>query len=359
MNEHFSVPKNVHIVPDDQLRLVEGTYVFDINTRSDYEDHVVCMPHFGENHSNVADLKLKLLCRKKGIRLSTFGHLNQFSEMGILADTVIAQPGNGRLNKLYGDQISTCWVDQKLIQKVTDARFVEIYKMRCDSYNFLLSRGDCDPNWGKEVTAKFRKERALMVEAIETINDEEVIDAFVWPDIYIRQSTWDLFHELDLPNDMICSESKSGGPRREAVREWLMASRFPNVGSLDQEFQHNLLRKVGAHYMGIQFLASWLKNWMFVCMAGSANLFTIMPVKGLVMYDNKFRNPSTQTCLRGLACRRYGSLGNDIPVFLPEGSRSSLASYLDTKRDLLFESIAKLKECRYGIKPPEADPHGR
>jgi hypothetical protein len=348
MKEHHKLPPQVHIVPDEQLRLVEGSYVFDINTKTDFDEHVVCTPHFGENHTNVSELKLKLLCRKKGIHLSAFGHLNQFSEMGILADTVIAQPGDGLLSKLYGDQISTCHVDRRVIPMITDARYIETYRMRCDAYNFLLSRGHCNPKWGVEVTDRFRNERALIIEAIETISDDEVIDAFVWPDIYIRQSTWEIFHQLDLPSDMICSESKSNGARRDAVREWLTSSQMPNVARLDQEFQHQLLQKVGAHYMGIQFLASWLKNWIFVCMAGSANLFTILPVKALIMYDTHFDNPSTEKCLRGLARQRYGEPGNDIPVFLTNLRAPQINDYLSSKEESILKSIARFRECEYG-----------
>jgi nitrogen fixation NifU-like protein len=349
MNEQYQLPKHVHIVPDKDLRFVEGAYVFDTNTTMNHTDHVVCMPHAGENFGNVSYFKLKLLCRKKGIRLSAYGHLNQFSEMGILADTVIAHPDNNRLNRLYRDSTTNCHVDRWLLPKVTNARYIEVYKMKHNSLNFLLSHGDCDPKWGEHVTDEVREKHALLIEAIDTISDDEVIEAMVWPDIFIRKSTWDIFHQLDLPNDVISCECKIGGGVAERVRPWLAAGNLPNVKGLDQSFQCDLLSKVGAHYMGIQFLASWLKNWMFVCSAGSANLFAIMPVKALFMYDFMFRNPSTETCLRGLSQRRYGDLGNEIPVFLPNALKISMARFMDTKKEMLLEAIEKLRECQYGV----------
>jgi hypothetical protein len=338
----------VHIVPDESLASNDGILTFNLNEGSEYVDRVVFMPHAGENHGNVGYFKLKLLARKKKIHLTAFGHLNQFSEMGILADTVMAQPDAELLRTLYRDSFTGCRVDHTLLPKLTNARFVETHRMREGCYNFLLSRGNCPPKFGEYVTPEFREERALLIEALDTIEDEEVIDAFVWPDIYIRQSTWELFHELELPSDLICCECKLGGGCADTVREWLRTSRLPKVTGLDQTYQHELLQRVGAHYMGIQFLASWPKNWMFVCIAGSANLFSVMPVKAIVMFDSKFRNTSTEPCIRGIAQRRYGALGNEIPVLLPEQSLEKLPQFLETKKALLRSSIEKMREISYG-----------
>ncbi len=194
-----------------------------------------------------------------------------------------------------------------------------------------------------------RAKHSLVVEAMETIDDDEVIETFVWPEIYIRQSTWEVFQNLQLPEDVVCCEAKLGWGFANEIREWLRASGLPNVRGFEQVFQHNLLRKVGAHYMGIQFLASWLKNWTFICIGGSANLFSIVPVKGLILFDTWFNNSSTEVCLRGLAQRRYGSLGNEIPVFLPKRQMFPVAKFLDLKKDLLAEAIAQLRGCRYGV----------
>lgn len=340
--------KHVHIIPDEQLQFYAGAYVYDITKQTSYTDHVVYTPHSGENFGNVGFLKLKLLCKKKGIRLSAFGHLNQFSEMGILADTVIAQPDDRLLSRLYRHQISHCHIDRKIIPQVTSARFIQGHHMSGSSHNFLLSRGNCAPLLGEQVTPELRERHALVIEAMDTIDDQEVIDSFVWPDIYIRQSTWELFHQLDLPKDVICCEAKLGGAFSGKVREWLRKSGLPKATGFEQIFQQKLLRKVGAHYMGIQFLASWLNNWMFVCVGGSANLFAIMPVKGIVMYDYWYHNTSTVPCLRGLAQRRYGSLGNEIPVFLTHRAITPVEKYLDSKKDLLMQSIERLSTCHYG-----------
>ncbi len=271
--------------------------------------------------------------------------------MGILADEVISQSDDARLSKLYRDPTTNCRVDRWLLPKITKARYIDTFKYKIQSNTesalASLAQGETKSR-GKNVATEFREERSLIVEAVETISDEELIEAFVWPDIYIRQSTWELFHRLDLPNNVICCECKLGGGIAEMVRKWLATSKLPNVFGLDQSFQCGLLSKVGAHYMGIQFLASWLKNWTFVCIAGSANLFAIMPVKGIIMYDIMYKNVSTENCLRGLAQRRYGSLGNEIPVFLPLQPRFNVAGYLDSKKEILSESVERLRSYQYG-----------
>ncbi len=130
----------LRIVPDDQLKQIEGAYVFDVAPQASYCDRVVYMPHAGENFGNVGFLKLKILCQRNGIHLTTFGHLNQFTEMAILGDSVIAQPGDNLLDRLYCDPVSGCRVDQSIMRKVTFSRYIHGHEMSGMSHNYLLSR---------------------------------------------------------------------------------------------------------------------------------------------------------------------------------------------------------------------------
>ncbi len=293
--------EKIRIVPDAAPVPGENAYIYEIDASTPFRDEIVYTPHFGENFGNAGFLKLKLYCARRRTRVIAFGHLNQLPEFSVLADRAILQGGDHLLSKLYLDKVTGWTTEMAIMRRLSKARFVQGHQMSGDSHNFLLSRGQCDARLGADVTPELRQKHELIVAAMDEIEDQELIDAFAWPEVCIRQSTWDLFHRLDLPENIICSEIKEGWGFGSQIREWLARSDLPSVVGVDHVFQHELVAKVGSHFMGIQFLASWLKNWTFVCIGGSANLFALLPVKAIVLFDNWYKNTSTERCLRGLA----------------------------------------------------------
>lgn len=338
----------IRIIPDRDLVQVDGACIFDVNPGGDFTDEVVYMPHHGENFGNVGFLKLKLYCTRRKIRLVTFGHLNQMPEFSLLSDRMILQTGDHLLDKLYHDKTTGWQMDKSLLKRLTAARFVQGHRMSGVIHNFLLSRGNCNPAWGAEITPELLKEHELIVAAMNEIDDREVVDAFTWPDVCIRQSTWELFQTLNLPENIVCSEAKRGWAFADKITQWLEKIALKNLCGVDQVFQSKLLTQVGSHFMGIQFLASWFKNWQFVCIGGSANLFALLPVKAIMMFDNWYKNTSTEPCLRGMARGRYGDIGEEIPVFLPHQLTRPVEACLDEKSAVIQAANEQLAGIRYG-----------
>jgi hypothetical protein len=340
----------IHIVPDVALKRCDQALIYDFRPLDDCLDEVVYMPHHQENFGNIGFLKLKLFCRRRRIRLAAFGHLNQLPEFSVLADRVILEPGDHLLERLYDDQVTKIQVHRGLLNRVSQARFIHGHgpDMKRSQHNYLLSRGKGELPASDALTPELLRDHETIIAAQNEIADREVIEAFTWPDVWIRRSSWDLFHSLDLPSNVVCSEIKRGWKFGDRIVRWLETCGLPRLQSVDQRFQQDLLAKVGAHFMAVQFLASWFKNWLFACVGGSANLFAILPVKALVLFDNWYDNACTEPCLRDIARRRYGLDGEEIPIFLPHRPTRPIETYLDEKRPILQTASERLTPVGYG-----------
>lgn len=106
--------------------------------------------------------------------------------------------------------------------------------------------------------------------------------------IYIRESTFDLFHKLDLqgeiPHDIVVCEIKAAFPdARNYLKSISQINECPIYG-IDYSWQKKLVGLCGNHYMGIQILGSLLANWMYICLGGSARLFSLLPTKNLHLW---------------------------------------------------------------------------
>ncbi len=169
------------------------------------------------------------------------------------------------------------------------------------------------------------------------IEDEEAADAFVSKDIYIRKSSLDLFHILNVPKNQIVCEFKNLSYGRQAqtpyllpVFEWVLINKeqfsLPVVG-IDRVFQNDLLGETRHHYMSIQILASFLSNWFFLCIGGSSNLMSVLPIKALLLTDKFINfNASALNILRLHSEKRLGELGKQIPILRPA---ANLANKVD------------------------------
>lgn len=286
--------------------------IIDLNPTKKFNREIIIAPHHRENYGNTGFLKLKAYCDRYNIKITSFGLLNQLPVFSIFSDKVILQNDDAALNNLYHGA-STAGADKSFIPLLSKAMYAEVYTP-FTQYVAIMNQ-----------TANI-EDRPFMMAAAKTISDEETAEMFAHANVYIRQSSYELFHTLKLPSNVIVCEFKPAiGPKLRPgddpnpIVNWVKKRgkylSFPITG-LDKEFQKKLLNEVGSHYMSIQIMASLINNWIFMCYGGSSNLMCLLPVKCLTMFDFWINtNPSTQNTIRRMAELRYGDIGSKVPVF--------------------------------------------
>lgn len=226
---------------------------------------IVCTMHRRENWNNLEIFKLAILLRRKRIRLVMFGALNQLPMFSLFADAVILRSMPNYLQNAYGDVIRPGHVTD--MQTISLPRELNVIDM--------------------SIEPKFNghKLHPYLEEAIKTITDEEVVEVFKFPTIWIRQSSFDLFESLPIPKNMIgCEMKEHYGSTDWKMRLRMVGDQLPLI--YDRAYFRNLCNTCGEHYMAVTCLMSLLKNWMWICYGGSCNIHSFFPFKCLLLSNS-------------------------------------------------------------------------
>jgi len=279
-------PQKIIIVPDDNLEVLDNhTRRLQLRTNH-YNDTVLINPHRHENRISTDILKFCLFCRRKNIRIVAYGSMNQLPFLGIFADEVILETNSQLAKEMYNDRSYTGNGVIGNVHSHSSAKFVNV------------ERG-----WERR-------------QAEGSISDDDVVENFASMNLYIRESSYNLFNELkeDLPKDCVWAEILS----HPHVRHEMTKCKYhrPVIG-LDRKFQQGLINAHHDHFMALQILTSLLNNVKFLCGGGSANLFVVVPIMAIAMIEQLLR-PHVRNVYRKLAVKRYGQVGNTLPFMSGE-----------------------------------------
>jgi predicted GH43/DUF377 family glycosyl hydrolase len=243
-----------------------------LNPRDDFEGEMVIAPHHDEAWLNIHLFKLALRCRERRIRLVSIGNENQLPFFAMFSDAVILQRGKS----LSG-----------LTEGLTD--------FCTDTTGFSQLK-----NW-RDIYAMCKEQPELSESCLE-----QIVAVFSDFTVLVRESSYEAFLALPQAEPFIWCEIKRGF--LDVFLETLkgVRSKLPLVG-LDKQFQRNLIRTHGSHFMAIQTLSSLCRGVRFFCGAGSCHVFSVTPVNMAICLgtDRCFSNESAEV-MRRFNLNRFG-----------------------------------------------------
>ena len=282
-------------------------------------------PAQNENYAHYGWWKLKIAAEETGRQVRAYTNINMLPLAYPMADTLFLTTDKAYVRKMYQENSETG---------------AEVHRL-CNLENEVICSGG-------EVETKYKPNalKHTMYRTSENIKASELIDRFR-PRLYVRQSTYDLFQQLDLPEKVIMCEI-----REDHVNHWNGQARMqmrdlkfdrPVIG-IDQNWQREMIAKVGSHWLGIQVLGSLLKDWLYVCEGGSANLHTLLPTRCIYLKDQKLR---CDGIIRKMAEQRYGEAGKLIPVV---GNRFWRSDEIKDNFNIIQEGIRLLEKPEILLK---------
>ena len=151
---------------------------------------------------------------------------------------------------------------------------------------------------------RFRNvERGHFRQVFSGLATEKVIQRYQRRKVHILESAYDKFQSLNLPSNRIICEIKPGRTAWSGgwVREEMKFLNLPMVEGIDYEFQRKLLKITGPeNYMATQILASKYLNWQYICIGGSALLFSVIPAKSILLAEQSIKE-SDKEIVAGLS----------------------------------------------------------
>ena len=252
--------------PFKKLDLSSGRYRKEIHTSI----------HTFEHFSNTDSFISRMNHENKGIKVHIYCAMNQLPLMSLLGDVL--------------------YLDENVKLPIYNGATMWNYQFR----KFI----NINSNKAQRVEQNFYHKK---------IDLYKVAERFSHAPVFIRQSSFDIFNQLELPKNIICSEVKFSSIEKKLLND------FPEMHGVRYKFQKEILEKTGHHYMSIQILASLILNWSFICVGGSANLMSLLPVKSLLMCSQEFglkgSYRETVPITRKIYKNRYGLyLGNCVQL---------------------------------------------
>lgn len=268
---------NLAIVPDHwlkELEIEDRTYkTYDFRA-GPWKHEMIFAMHRLENGNNLEVLKLALYCRRRHIKMTMIGVLNQFPLFSIFADAVILCSAENYLDEAYVDHVApqhyTCYKTPPLPESIMVTNLDRMLAVAT----------------GKEY------EGHILTAAMLEVSDDEVVDAFADVTVRVRSSSYDLYHRLcnqrRIPRFTLIAELKEycgahGFLWRNALNAWAEKSGVRVI--TDRSWQIALAGDCGEHYMAVQCLGSILSGWAWYCYGGSTNIMSFFPFKLLVISD--------------------------------------------------------------------------
>lgn len=302
--------------------------------------------------------KIRLYCEKHNIRLVSFGSTNQFPFLSIFSnDVVITDNYNPVLYSDGSTKNNVC---------IDDIVCLSNYEHTDEGCN-------CEHCKDRDVSEIRKKAR-------EEISDQDVIERFWRPKVFVKQTSLDRIlsseslnssysnvsfgfnpdcKTFSIENILICEFKKSfSSPYMKYNDDGSRMSDYLSEAATRQDvlpvektsvteiFQQKLLELINRDdYMTLQILGSSYFNWQFICSGGSSNLFCMLPIKCLMMCDQLFNN-SVSAIVRGIARKRYGSLGEFVPIIGKywncDSEGLARAEFLKNNLDLLSQGFIKV-----------------
>lgn len=309
-------PHQIILVPDEAFERVDDRVVKLTLNPSSFSGDFVISPHRSENTNNTDLLRLRLYCRDRNLKLISYGSLNQLPFLSIFSDEVWLE-NNSKLEMIYRTG------------------------SKCDTFNGII--GDLNKYFKKVKNVETFSKNWWDLK-IHDIKRERIVDEFASMRIYIRQSSYSLFNKLledgTIPKNHLWLEVKFATNFSYNFLKNGCAFNSPMVG-LNKLFQRKLLKVTKNHYMTIQLLSSLIRSNFFVCQAGSANLFSVVPVVSIMLHEWWLYDLAL---CRKMAIKRYGPIGKIIPFL------SHYPGTLLNKDQIKFFDIAMKKiKPRYEI----------
>lgn len=248
-------------------------------------DYLYITPHSSENYENIGLVKLKIYCNDHNIKVIAFGHKNQLPLLSMIADEIHLVDYPEYYAGIYGGKYGlTSWKHPEQISP---------NKVKIKS-NLVTHINDTDKD--------------SRIQAINDVDEARIKTFLANPHVYIRKESFDLFNrEKDsLPRDIVMCEIKKCDYRDKLRNE-------SNFLGLDYTFQQSLVNRFKYHYMTLQILASFYLDWFYICIGGSANLFSLLPIKCLMMGDSCLENsyPMLEAIYNGLPKLVYKYKNNE------------------------------------------------
>jgi hypothetical protein len=291
----IDLPESVH-----EGKKTGFKYIF--NHVQDFEKEIVIAPHYNETYISLELFKLAIHCKKNKVKITSIGSMNQFTFFGTFSDEVICLKDT-HLHNIYASNYSSFGTDGSYFHKIPN--YVDIYK------------GGMDMNAFPEANQ---------------ISIDEVIEAFTFPPLYVRDSTFNYFNSLDLPSDIIYCEIKNNFYPKLLN---FIKNNFPDAIGVDKSFQRSLLKEAKDHFMGVQLLASLYKGWQFIAAGGSVNLFNVLPVRPLLFLENS--SDLTDDFVK--AAKSFGSSRYNANPILINFSPRIMLSEVDEAQDYSMNSV--------------------
>ena len=282
-------------------------------------------PAQNENYAHYGWWKLKIAAEETGRQVRAYTHINMLPLAYPMADTLFLTTDKSYVRKMY--------------QKNSETG-APVHRVHIENEVFCSGSKPNSPLGEVETRYNPNALKNTMYRTSKNVKVSELIDRFR-PRLYVRQSTYDLFQQLDLPEKVIMCELREdpvshwNGQARRQMRE-LKFDR-PVIG-IGQNWQRKMIAKAGSHWLGIQVLGSLLKDWLYVCEGGSANLHTLLPTRCIYLKDQKLR---CDGIIRKMAEQRYGKAGKLIPVV---GNRFFRSDEIKDNFNIIQEGIRLLEK---------------
>jgi hypothetical protein len=334
----------IKIIEDEELKRINlygvDHFYYEFN-EDKFDNQIILLMNINEHWNNLELFKFYLWCKKNKIRVVTYGHLNELPLLSLFSDAVILFPKNGSSSLYSGGSVYS--YDEELLSKII---LQEINGP--GALSFLDYR-----RWeiNSELTTKFEKSHfegayvpwvltghiiglskgyqnnsikpyhILLDIAMKAVSDEEVVEKFTFPKLWIRSSSMSIWEKIkkdsfineEFPEDAVMCEVKQqdscGGKHLLGILH-NATENHPLKFVSDWEKKQKMLEIVGHdNYMDIQVIGSFLSNWMWISYGGSAHIFSLLPLKVLSLSDQGV----FYDLARKISIARFGELGHIFP----------------------------------------------
>jgi hypothetical protein len=292
-------------------------YFYDFNPNKKFKKVIFATMHQSENFNNIEVLKFAIWCQKKNIKLIMYGFANQLPLFSIFADAVLLQDVNSWSKDLYEDKSGTSYnVDQNFFQTIRN--YERTYCNGVFDLSRNISFNQSYPLLFDTTESEFKTWPLFLEIAENEISNEEVVEKYSDPIIYIRQSAKNKYDELVskgiIKSNILMCEVKTGphcggdyllSCLKKATEDYSVEI------CTDIEFKKSFSLQCGQDYLSVQMLCSGFSNWMWACYGGSSNIFPFFPIKLISISDAYCRYELTRSLFRS----RLGELGEVFPEF--------------------------------------------
>jgi pyruvate/2-oxoglutarate/acetoin dehydrogenase E1 component len=144
----------------------------------------------------------------------------------------------------------------------------------------------------------------------------------------------------DVIRNAIFVEAKENTKPRVAIKENYFNAQV--IGK-DHQWQKEMVNRLGFNYMSYQILSSLLLNCHYIGIAGSARLFSVLPIKAIVLSDYN-AHPTLEHIMRGFAIARYGKeKGMRLPIVIANHTDETTVDIFDEYHVQEIEKLLPLE----------------